>query len=59
MVRLREHHTLLVIAHRLSTIRNADRIYVLENGRVVQEGSHDSLKNQPGKYQMLLNINRL
>ncbi len=59
LVRLREHHTLLVIAHRLSTIRNADRIYVLENGRVVQEGSHDSLKNQPGKYQMLLNINRL
>ena len=59
LVRLREHHTLLVIAHRLSTIRNADRIYVLENGRVVQEGSHDSLKSQPGKYQMLLNINRL
>jgi len=59
LVRLREHHTLLVIAHRLSTIRNADRIYVLENGRVVQEGRHDSLKNQPGKYQMLLNINRL
>ena len=56
---LRKEHTLLVIAHRLSTIRHADCIYVLENGRVVQCGDHETLKDQPGKYQMLLNINQL
>ena len=36
-------HTLLVIAHRLSTIQHADQIYVLENGRIMQRGTHESL----------------
>lgn len=46
--------TRIAIAHRLSTIRNADRIYVFENGRVVQEGSFDQLANQPGLFAQLM-----
>jgi ABC-type multidrug transport system fused ATPase/permease subunit len=43
---LRGEVTLLVIAHRLSTIKNADRIYYLENGRLVATGSFDEVRDQ-------------
>jgi len=56
---LKQDHTLLVIAHRLSTIRQADCIYVMENGVFVQQGTHDTLKDEDGKYKMLLTINEL
>lgn len=46
--------TAVVIAHRLSTIRRADRIAVIENGRLVQLGSHDAIAHQPGPYARLL-----
>ncbi|MEO0410171.1 MAG: ATP-binding cassette domain-containing protein, partial [Cyanobacteria bacterium P01_A01_bin.135] len=46
--------TRIVIAHRLSTIRNADRIYVLEAGRVVQQGSFDELAAQDGLFAQLI-----
>lgn len=46
--------TRIAIAHRLSTIRNADRIYVFQNGRVVQEGSFHQLANQPGLFAQLM-----
>jgi ATP-binding cassette subfamily C protein len=46
--------TRVVIAHRLSTIRNADRIYVLESGRVVQQGNFEQLVNQPGIFAQLV-----
>ncbi|MBD2462684.1 NHLP bacteriocin export ABC transporter permease/ATPase subunit [Oscillatoria sp. FACHB-1407] len=46
--------TRIVIAHRLSTIRNADRIYVLEAGRVVQQGTFDELAHQPGLFAQLI-----
>ncbi len=45
--------TRIVIAHRLSTIVNADRIFVIEKGAVVQQGSYSELANQPGLFQEL------
>jgi NHLM bacteriocin system ABC transporter ATP-binding protein len=46
--------TRIAIAHRLSTVRNADRIYVLQTGRVVQKGSFDELAAQPGLFAQLI-----
>jgi len=48
--------TVFIIAHRLSTIQNADRIFVMEQGRVVQEGSHESLLLEEGVYKRLYEL---
>lgn len=45
--------TVVVIAHRLSTIQNADKILVLQAGKVVQSGTHSSLLEQGGLYKKL------
>ena len=45
--------TVLVIAHRLATVQEADRILVLDGGRVVDQGSHDQLISRPGRYRDL------
>ncbi len=50
---LMKNRTTLVIAHRLSTIRNADRILVMQNGRIVEEGNHEELLARQGLYQTL------
>jgi ABC-type multidrug transport system fused ATPase/permease subunit len=47
--------TAIVIAHRLSTIKNADRIIVMANGRIIEEGSHERLMQQGGHYAELYN----
>ena len=52
--RLSKGRTTLVIAHRLATIRNADRIYVIDGGRVVESGTDTELRKRKGLYQSLL-----
>ena len=50
MVALMKNRTSLIIAHRLSTIRDADKIVVVDNGQVIESGSHDELIKNHGAY---------
>lgn len=51
--RLMEGKTTLIIAHRLSTVRNVDKILVIENGQIVEEGNHEELIAKKGVYESL------
>lgn len=51
--------TSIVIAHRLSTIQNADKIVVIDKGKIVQQGTHSELLNQPGLYKELNEMQKL
>lgn len=56
LTKLMANRTTLVIAHRLSTIQHADEILVIQKGKIVQRGTHDSLSQTEGLYQQLSNI---
>ena len=58
MDRLMEKRTSFIIAHRLSTIKNADKIIVIENGEIIEQGTHDELIALKGYYYNTLNTQR-
>jgi ATP-binding cassette subfamily B protein len=51
-----ENRTTIVIAHRLATVRAADRIIVMDEGRIVEAGNHDSLSGAGGLYARLARL---
>ena len=55
---LTKEKTILMIAHRLKTVRNADRIFVVDKGRIAQSGTHDSLMEEDGLYRRLVDARK-
>jgi ABC-type multidrug transport system fused ATPase/permease subunit len=57
--KLSKNRTVIIIAHRLSTIRKADKIFVMDEGQIVEEGSHDDLAALNGVYWDMLSHQKL
>lgn len=56
IARVIKNRTTIIIAHRLSTIKNADRIVVIDNGQIVEQGSHQELLSRQGMYKKLVEL---
>jgi ATP-binding cassette, subfamily B, bacterial MsbA len=56
LAKLMKNRTSIIIAHRLSTIKNADKIIVLDAGRIIEEGSHMELIQRNGLYSKLVDM---
>ncbi|NEN96276.1 MAG: ATP-binding cassette domain-containing protein, partial [Moorea sp. SIO3I7] len=54
--KITQNRTTIAIAHRLSTVRNADCIYVIDQGKIVEQGQHEQLLEQQGIYAMLWRV---
>ena len=54
--RLMAHRTTFVIAHRIQTVMNADLILVMDHGRIIQKGNHDTLINEDGIYREIYDL---
>lgn len=54
--KLSKDKTVIIISHRFSTVRNADKIYVIENGKISESGTHDNLMKLNGQYATLFNL---
>ena len=54
---LKKQKTIISITHRLSAVKNSDKIYVLENGKIVEHGTFEKLKKQEGQFSNLFNNN--
>lgn len=54
--KLSKNKTVIIISHRFSTVRNADKIYVIDNGKIIESGSHKQLMELKGQYAELFNL---
>jgi ATP-binding cassette subfamily B protein len=54
--KLQKDKTVIIISHRFSTVRNADRILVLDEGKIIEEGNHEKLMDKKGLYAELFEL---